>query len=127
MLSSLKKFSLLLVLVFLIGCGAFIFVEYYHFIFSKTIKGKAIKVSKVNDTIAVMGGGAPINSQIYSFAVAIKTPEGVIYTSSSEDRQWAAVTEGFCVEAKFYPYPPWNFEKADTYYNARLIHMMDCK
>ncbi len=127
MLSFIKKSSLLLIFVFLIGCSAYVFVEYYHLIFSKSIKGKVIKVSKVNDMIAVMGNGGPANAQVYSFAVAIKTSEGVIFTSSSEDRQWAAVTDGFCVEAKLYPYPPWNLEKADTFYNARLIHMMDCK
>ena len=112
----------------IIVCGAtYVVVEYYSLIFAKTVKGQAIKVSKVNDTIAVMNGADKANSQIYSFAVAIKTPEGIIFTSSTEDRQWAAVTEGFCVEAKLYPYPPWNFEKADTYFGARLIHMMECK
>ena len=126
MLRFIKKFSLMLALVIFICGSGYILVQYYSLIFSKTVKGKAIKVSKVNDTIAVMGSGA-VNSQIYSFAVAIKTPEGVIYTSSTEDRQWAAVTEGFCVEARLYPYPPWNFEKADTYFGARLIHMMECK
>ena len=126
MASFMKKFSFLVAFLVLVVGGGYILINYYHLIFAKTVIGQVIKVSKVNDTIAVMGNNAP-NSVVYSFAVAIKTANGTIFTSSSEDRQWAAVNDGFCVEAKLYPYPPWNFEKADTFYNARLIHMMDCK
>ncbi len=127
MKSFFKKFTYTLIFLLVIGGGTYVMVNYYYLIFAKTVVGKVIKVSRVNDTIAVMGNGGPPNSAVYSFAVAIKTADGTIFTSSTEDRQWAAVSDGNCVEAKLYPYPPWNFEKADTFFNARLIHMMDCK
>lgn len=52
---------------------------------------------------------------------------GEIFTASSEDRQWAAVQgEGLCAEAKFFPYPPWQLDKAGTYHGARLLKLWNC-
>ena len=63
---------------------------------------------------------------MHSFAVAVKSEDGTIYTASSEDRQWAVAAPGCKVKTKFYPYPFWDLEKSGTYFNARLIHMRDC-
>lgn len=124
-MSKIKSiFSLFLSLIAILAI-AYVLIAYYPIVFSKTIKGKVLKVSKVQDTVAVMGDAQP-NSQMFSFAVAIEAEDSIIYTASTEDRQWAAVTEGFCVEAKLFPYPPWNFEKSGTYYNARLLHLKKC-
>ena len=71
-------------------------------------------------------GQGKISPELFSFAVAIRTPDGEVHTASAEDRQWAAVTEGLCVKAKFFPYPPWKLEKAGTFYGARLLESKVC-
>jgi hypothetical protein len=121
--SLLKRLVILLVLI---GIG-FVVVTQYSFIFSKTVRGEAIRVERMVDP-AVMVGGRFDSSKVFAFAVAIREPDkGEIFTSASEDSQWAVVGKGQCVEAVFYPYPPWNFAKARTYFNARLVQMYDCK
>ncbi len=95
------------------------------------MKGVIVKVERVQLNVALMQmqGDLPasqINPQLYSFAVAIKEPTGEIVTASAEDRQWAVAEAGKCAEAVYYPYPPWKFEKANTYFGARLEKLMDC-
>jgi hypothetical protein len=64
---------------------------------------------------------------MFSFAIAIRDQKGTIHTASAEDRQWAVVEKGQCVEAKFFPYPPWNLDKSGTFFGARLLKLYDCK
>jgi hypothetical protein len=71
-------------------------------------------------------GDGRLNPELYSFAVAIKSADGHIWTASAEDRQWASMKEGICVIAKFFPYPPWRLDKAGTYFGARLIDAREC-
>jgi hypothetical protein len=65
-------------------------------------------------------------NQIFSYAVAIRDSRGEIHTASTEDRQWAVAQKGQCVEAKYFPYPPWQLDKAGTYHSARLLRLYEC-
>ena len=124
------KTSLILIFILIIlgGAGA-IFVNYYSIIFSRRVIGVIQNVERVNLNVALMqtaGAGEKLNPALYSFAVAIKEKSGEIVTASAEDRQWAVAQPGQCAEAVYYPYPPWKFEKANTYFNARLEKLSDC-
>jgi hypothetical protein len=99
----------------------------YSYVFSKNIKGEVIEVERMTQPSAIIGGGQMTSEQLFSFAVMVRTFDGKIFSASSEDRQWAVAKKGYCVESKFFPYPPWNFEKADTFFNARLVRVFDCK
>lgn len=115
--------------VFALILVAVICVRYYSYVFAKTVTGEIIGIERVSqaNTIIGGGGGAPIPpAQIFSFAVAIKNEKNEIFTASSEDRQWAVVQKGHCAEAKFLPYPPWEFDKAGTYFGARLVRLFEC-
>lgn len=114
-------------LLFAIVCVAVLWfvVTNYSFVFSKKVKGQVVNVERVVEPTAILGRGLPAE-QVYSYSVMIRAEDGTIYTSSSEDRQWAVVKKGYCVEARFYPYPPWDFEKGYTYHNARLLKVLDC-
>ena len=122
----LKIFFVLLILAAPIW-GLF---RYYSYIFSKNIHGKIEKVERIDINVALMQSvGVPtsrLSPALFSFAVAIKNSSGEIYTSSAQDRQWAVAKEGQCVEAKFYPYPFWDLEKAGTFFNARLLRLYEC-
>lgn len=99
-------------------------VNYYSYIFAKRVQGEVVGIKYLSDNMAIVAtqdSNAPPSSKVFSFAVAIKDRKtGEIYTSSSEDRQWGVVKEGQCASAKFFPYPPWKFDKDGTYFNARL-------
>jgi hypothetical protein len=125
----LKKLGLIVVvLVILAGLGVG-YVWGYPYLYAKTVEGVVEKVERVELNVALMQSNGPndrFNSELYSFAVAIKSNDGNIHTASAEDRQWAAVTPGVCVVAKFFPYPPWNLAKSGTYYGARLLSSKVC-
>lgn len=108
------------------GIGYFVIAN-YSFIFSKTVVGEIIEVERVTQPGALVGGNALTPEAMYSFAVLIRTEDGQLFTASSEDRQWAVAKKGYCAEAEFYPYPPWDFQKRGTYHNARLTRIMECK
>lgn len=126
--SFLRKFTRWLVAVILLLGGAITIVKFYPYIFSKTIHGEIVKVERVNrpDTVISTGGGSLSKEQMFSFAIAIKDETGAIHTASSEDRQWAVAEAGKCAEAKIFPYPPWELDRAGTYHGARLIKYNDC-
>lgn len=126
-MNSFKKFVYsLLALVIVVGI-LYVVERNYSYIFSRDVSGEIIDVQRVNSNLAVVGGNAATNdSALFSFAVAVRDEKGVIHTASTEDRQWAIAKPGFCVDAVFYPYPPWDLNSAGTYQNARLIHLRDC-
>jgi hypothetical protein len=98
----------------------------YSFVFSKVVTGEIMEVERVTQPTAVIGS-TMTPEQMFSFAVMIRSESGEIFSASSEDRQWAVAKKGYCVEARFYPYPPWNLEKTGTYFNARLVKVLaDC-
>lgn len=124
----LKRFSLLLI----IGLAGWVFVNYYSYIFSRKVVGVVVDVKQIDTNVALMQvTGATqdrLNPALYSaYSVAIKETSGEIVTSSAEDRQWAVVHPGNCAEAIYYPYPPWRLDKGNTYFNARLEKLTECK
>ena len=123
----MRKWIALLIAVVLLGSAAFVCIKFYEFVFAKTITGEILKVERVNQNQSMITSGRPIPAeQLFSFGVAIRSMGGEIHTASSEDRQWSVAQAGQCVEARFFPYPPWDLEAAGTYHNARLIRLFDC-
>lgn len=104
----------------------YICITQYSFVFAKSVVGEIVAVEKVVENMAIIGGRPIDPTQIFSYAVAIRMKDGEIVTSSSEDRQWSLAQKGQCAEAKFYPYPPWDLEKAGTFHNARMTRLFDC-
>jgi hypothetical protein len=119
----------MLVFVLILLGSSTVFVKYYSYIFAKEVKGTIINVEKPNSQMAILGSGQDqkiTDRQLFSYAVAIQVADGEIITASTEDRQWAVAEKGKCVVAKYYPYPPWDFDKSGTYFGARLLQMHDC-
>ncbi len=121
-----RYFKFLLVALILIGIIVSVVMN-YEFVFRKTVVGQITGIDRVSQPTAILGSGAATPEVLFSFAVAIKDKNGEFFTASTEDRQWAVVKQGDCAEVIFYPYPPWNLAKADTYFNARLKKLLNCK
>lgn len=123
----MKKYLALLILLAALGAAAYIGIAYYPYVFAKNVEGEILKVERVSTPNAIIASGKPIPAtQIFSFAVAIRSRDGEIHTASSEDRQWAVAQTGQCAEVRIFPYPPWQLDKAGTYYGARLEKLYDC-
>ncbi len=122
-----KFFFGLIILVGFVGIG-FIFVEFYPYIFSRKVTGVLVSIERIQLNVSLMqtSGDQQMNPSLFSFALAIREDSGEIVAASAEDRQWAAAAKGNCVEAVYYPYPPWQVMKSGTYHNARLDKMTDC-
>lgn len=123
----MKKFGLSVLLVGVILSSGLVIFQFYGYLFAKTVNGEIMGIERVNLPTAILGVGDVPTAQMFSFAIAIKDPNGEIFTASSEDRQWAVANKGLCAEAKFFPYPPWNLEKGGTFHGARLVRLTDCK
>lgn len=118
-LSRLLRQFLIVFCLILVAWGL---VINYEWVFSKSVVGEILEVERFVPPAIL---GSPVTAdQMFSVAVMIRAENGEIYSASSADRQWAIAKPGYCVEARFYPYPPWNLEKADTYHNARLIKVL---
>ena len=100
-------------------------VKEYSWVFSKRIKGKVLDVQRVTNPEAIFSSNVT-DAQIHSYSVLIQGEDGKLYTSSSEDRQWQVASKGYCVEALLYRYPPWNLQKANSFFNARIIELSLC-
>lgn len=126
----MKKFMYAVIFVLVLMSVSVVFVKYYSYIFAKEVKGVIVNVEKPVAPMAIVGSGQDnqklAERQLFSYAIAIKVSNGEIMTSSTEDRQWAVAEKGKCVVAKYYPYPPWEFDKSGTYFGARLLQMFDC-
>ena len=106
--------------------GSVVVAFNFSYFFSKKVVGEISDVRQLEQTSLVVTGASVPTSQIRSLAVAVRHGKtGEIYTASTEDRQWIVAKPGQCVIALFYPYPPWNLEKAGTYFNARLLNLCD--
>lgn len=128
-MSGIKRFFVTGGVIAALLIGSLIFINFYSYLFSRRVVGVVQKVERIQMNVALMQTqpGQGLNPQLHSFAVAIKeTSSGEIVTASAEDRQWAVVEAGKCAEAVFYPYPPWQLEKAGTYFGARLEKLSDC-
>jgi hypothetical protein len=116
----------LVALVVVLVLGAWVAsTPLYQWMARKTVTGEVVSIA--NLTPGTMFGnrpGVPAGGVAYSFAVAIKADDGTIYSASAEDRQWAAVKEGYRVRATLFPYSPWNWSKQGTYQGARLRQVL---
>ena len=123
----MKKIIGWIIAFFVLVLAGVICIQFYSYLFSRNVRGVIVGVKRVTQAQVILGGDKPIPpEQSFSFAVAIKEQNGEIVTASSEDRQWDVVKEGQCAEAKYYPYPPWNLDKAGTYHGARLLKLSEC-
>ena len=114
----------LLVVVVLLGSCAFVFVN-YSWVFAKRVKGRIVNVERVTDPSAILSARTT-PEQLHSYAILIQGDDGKLYTTSSEDRKWQVAKKGYCVDALLYRYPPWDFNKANGFYNARLDELSLC-
>jgi hypothetical protein len=126
----MKNFiKIFIVLAIVVGAAWFLIAK-WSFVFSKTVIGRVEAIEKFEIPVALIGNqtveGVSANRALFSFAIAIRQEDGQIFTASTEDRQWAAALKGICVKAMFFPYPPWEFGKGGTYFNARLDSQFDC-
>lgn len=125
----MRKLRYVSLLVILLVFGGYVLVAYYPYIFSRRVVGEITGVEKVlpASTYVAVSGQDP-SPDVFSFAVGIRDGKtGEIVTASTEDRQWAVAKPGQCAEAQFFPYPPWDLAAWGTYYNARLLKLMDCE
>lgn len=125
----MKKIIGLFITVLILSLSVFLSVKYYGFIFSKKVTGVIDNLQRVDANISLLqnsGTNDQLPSQLFSFAIAIKTENGEIFTASSEDRRWAVAKIGQCVEARFFPYPFWNLEKSGLFFNAKLLTLKEC-
>ena len=112
-------------LVVIVAVITIFVVQNYSWVFSKRIKGEVIEIERVTEPTAILSNRVT-EEQIHSYAMAIRDEHGEIHTASGEDRQWSVVKKGYCVEAMFYRYPPWDLARAGTFFNARVLSMRDC-
>ena len=126
--SVFKNLKRLFVVLLVVVPLFWIFVINYSFTFKSRVAGEVRAVEQVNVQAVIAQSDRPINSQIFSYSVAIKDlTTNEIHMASSEDRQWAAVQPGNCVVAAYFPYPPWRLSKGTTIHNARLLkNYMSC-
>lgn len=123
-----KKFIFFTLALVVLGAGLWLGINYYSYLFSRHVTGVVDGVEKIEMSAALLTRGtAKDNPYLHSFAVAVRVASGEIVTASAEDRQWALVQKGQCVEARFYPYPPWQFDKSGTYFGARLLKLTNCE
>lgn len=123
----LKKFMYLVLLLVFFGVVGYLVVVNYSFLFSKKVEGQVIAVDRVTHSNMVMGNAVVKASNVlHLFAVSVKNDKGEIFIGRSEDPQWSIVQKGNCVTAVYYPYPPWQLDKANTYFNVILKAMKEC-
>ena len=127
-MAAISKFLKLLLVLVIIGAIIWAVIDNYSVIFSKKVTGEITAVERVEIPVALISRAeSNINEKVFSFAVGIKDQMiGEIYTASSEDRQWAVAQKGQCADAVFLPYPPWQLNKKDTYFGARLVRLYEC-
>lgn len=125
----LKRIRNTVLVALILAVTGYVLVAFYPQIFARKVIGVITAVERVSLPVAMvnMTGETPAAEQMYSYAVGVReTSTGEIVTSSTEERQWAVAKPGQCVEARFFPYPPWVIEKWGTYHNARLLKLADC-
>ncbi|MES2964136.1 MAG: hypothetical protein V4760_09625 [Bdellovibrionota bacterium] len=124
----MKSIATRILIILLVVAVLGLLIMNYSFVFAKSVEGRIIGVDRVTQPAAVITSGQMSSAAMFSFAVAIEDEESKkVFTASSEDRQWGVAQHCGRARAKFYPYPPWDLEKAGTFYNARLIELYDCK
>src|ERR1700722_11344916 len=87
-------FALVIVVYGIFNFAGYGQINFYSFVFSRTVDGVVENVEKVLPGMAVVGGTSTSNKDLFSFAVGIRDKDGDIVTGTSEDRQWAIVQKG---------------------------------
>jgi hypothetical protein len=119
------KFLRILLMV-LIAVAACVFViTQYSWVFSKRVHGKIVNVERVTDPSSILSSKVT-PEQLHAYAILIQGDDGKLYTASSDDRKWQVAKKGYCVDALLYRYPPWELDKANGYFNARLDELLIC-
>lgn len=122
---SFRSFLTWLILASVLGGISAFTVINYSWVFAKKVHGRILNVERVTDPNAIISARVT-EEQLHSYAILIQGDDGKLYTASSEDRKWQVAKKGYCVEALLYRYPPWNLEKANTFFNARLDELKIC-
>lgn len=128
-LRGLMRLFKMIVGAFVIVMLGYILVRWYPYIFSQKVDGVLQQVKDTQLNVALMQSARStedMKRQLLSFSVSIRQDDGVIMTAETDNRQWAATRPGNCVTATFYPYPPWRFDKAGMFFNARLDKQYEC-
>jgi len=90
-------------------------------LFRSTETGTVMECSQLSPAMMMAQGNRTSSAMMFSSAVAMQLPSGEIMTFSTEDRQFGAVAKGDQIRVMVSKYPPWEFTKAGTYYNGRLL------
>jgi hypothetical protein len=128
-MQAIRKIFRNFIFILILGGLAWGAVANYSFLFSKKIAGVLVSVERIDLNVSLLQqnpGSQGVDPKLFSFAVGIQNDAGEILTASAEDRQWAAAVKGKCVEAVYFPYPPWEVMKSGTFFGARLDRMFDC-
>ena len=104
---------LTLISVFAGGCSSLFFMS--------THDGKVTENVQLGTGQTSIFASQDAKTIAFSRAVSIEESNGTILTFSSEDRQFAVVKVGDYIKIRICQYAPWNFVKAGTYYNGRLL------
>jgi len=124
-MKSLRSFARwLLLAVLIVGGTVFVFTN-WSWVFAKKVRGRIVNVERVTDPSAIISSRTT-DAQLHSYAILIQGQDGKLYASSSEDRKWQVAKVGYCVEALLYRYPPWDLDKANGFFNARLDEISVC-
>jgi hypothetical protein len=121
-----KTFRNVVIVLALIGAVTIVILN-YSFLFSKKVIGPIVEIDRVAPQDMILNSRQADPMLTHTFAVAIKDQSGDIFTSSSTDERWAVARKGMCVEARFWPFPPWDFARFGTFRHAQLLQLRDCK
>lgn len=124
-MKQMKSLIKVIVGIVLVGAVGGFVINNWSWVFAKKIKGRILDVQRVTNPNAIITSRAS-EAQIHSYAVLIQGDDGKLYTASTEDRQWQVAQKGYCVTALLYRYPLWDFERANTFFNARLEQLEIC-
>lgn len=124
-MKQIKSFIRLVMALVIIALLAGFVIAYYPWVFSKRVKGEILDVQRVTNPSAIINSRVT-EAQIHSYSILIQGDDGKLYATSSEDRQWQVAAKGYCVVAILYRYPFWDLEKADTFFNARIVELSLC-
>jgi prepilin-type N-terminal cleavage/methylation domain-containing protein len=97
------------------GCGG------SKVFFRKNCIGKVTNISNLSGQVTtIVGKNNVYPGAAFSFAIEMSANNEFV-NFSSEDRQFATIEKGDSISVAFFKYPPWNMDKAGTYYGGRLL------
>lgn len=125
-MKTIKRWLVGIIIFALLVGIATLYLIFFPYIHKREVIGPVSGVKSSLESTTLITSSKDPSDKIFSAAVAVKDIKtGEIVTGSTEDRQWGVIKEGQCVKALFFPYPPWNLQKAGTYNNARVISVYE--